>query len=138
MELRINAGELTSQSLQTGSAQVGAETKFTFQFTVTNPVPAGGFVEISFPLTHFEVPSSERESRLSVSGGSWFTPDQIIWSSGIRFSVPATGIEAGSVVVLEIDDMTNPNTMEETDSFSVTTLTSASEKVDTATSGFVI
>ena len=34
--------------------------------------------------------------------------------------------------------MKNPNTMEETDSFVVTTLTAASEKIDTASEGFVV
>jgi hypothetical protein len=79
---------------------------------VSNPVPTDGYIYISFPLSNFEVPSSERDSRLSVDGGSWFTPDQTILSTGIRFSVPPDGITANSTVTLEIDEMQNPNTME--------------------------
>ena len=62
----------------------------------------------------------------------------MLWSSGIRFSAPSEGIGAGSVVTLEIDGMTNPNTMEETDSFSLTTLTSDAQKIDSADNGFFI
>ena len=34
--------------------------------------------------------------------------------------------------------MINPNTMEETDSFALTTLTASKESIDTAVDGFVI
>ena len=52
--------------------------------------------------------------------------------------VPESGIEADSIVVLEIKNMTNPNTMEATDSFNVTTLTATSQRIDMASTGFVI
>ena len=117
---------------------MAAVTKFTFEFTVTNPVPPDGFIEVNFPLTHFEVPTSERDSRLSINGNAWASLDQTIWSSGIRFSVPQAGIPEEATVILEIDDMKNPNTMEESNSFSLTTLTSTSNKIDTTSTGFVV
>lgn len=112
ISIRVQPGLIYDQSLQTSSQQVAAEAKFNFEFKVTNPVPSGGFIEVSFPLNQIEVPTSESESRLSVAGGPWFTPSQNIWPYGIRFSVPPTGIEAGDSIVLELDEMTNPNTME--------------------------
>ena len=39
--------------------------------------------------------------------------------------------------MIEIEGMSNPNTMIETDSFSLTTLTAAQDLIDTTTSGFV-
>ena len=42
------------------------------------------------------------------------------------------------MVTLEIDGMTNPNTIEETDSFSVTTLTPEDDRIDFADTGFTV
>ena len=141
----VSTGQLSDQSLQTNSEQVAAQSDFTFMFSVKNQVPQGGFIDISFPLAHFEVPKAEDlEIRQSVDGGAtWWEPqgeeDQVeIYDSGIKFMVPESGIEADSTVVLEIKNMTNPNTMEATDSFNVTTLTAASERIDMASTGFVI
>jgi len=74
VSVQVKAGLITDQDLHTESDQVAAQTKFTFKFTVSNPVPAGGYININFPLSNFEVPGSERDSRLSVNGGLWFTP----------------------------------------------------------------
>ena len=59
---------------------------------MTNSVPPSGSIEISFPLTHFEVPNSARSSRLRVGNEHWFTPDQEVRQTGIRFSTPPAGI----------------------------------------------
>ena len=72
--LRVNAGQITSPSFESDSLRVAAVAKFTFRFTVTNAVPAGGIIEIGFPLSHFEVPSSERNSRIKIGGGPWKVP----------------------------------------------------------------
>ena len=73
-----------------------------------------------------------------MNSGNWHIPEQMLWSSGIRFSAPPEGVPANGVVTLEIDGMTNPNTMEETDSFSVTTLTSDVDRIDSVDTGFSI
>ena len=57
VSVRVTAGALTAQTLTTDSLRVAQQADFTFHFTVTNPVPPGGQIEISFPLSHFEVPS---------------------------------------------------------------------------------
>lgn len=91
---------------------MAAVAKFTFRFTVSNEVPAGGIIEIGFPLKHFEVPSSERVSRLSVAGGPWIVPQQTILQTSIWFFIVSAKVPAGAEVTLEIADMANPNTME--------------------------
>ena len=45
---------------------------------------------------------------------------------------------AQASVILEIEDMANPNTMGQTDSFTVTTRTANQEMIDTRADGFVI
>ena len=72
IKLRVNAGQLTSPSLESDSLQVAAIAQFTFRLTVTNSVPGSGIIEISFPLSHFEVPEDARPARLSINGGSWY------------------------------------------------------------------
>ena len=88
----MNTGLLSDQSLQTNSEQVAAQSDFTFMFSVKNQVPQGGFIDINFPLAHFEVPKAQDlEIRQSVDGGvTWWEPqgeeDQVeINQSGIKF-----------------------------------------------------
>ena len=57
LSISVQPGLIYDQSLQTSSEQVAAQAKFNFEFTVTNPVPSGGFIEISFPLNQIEVPT---------------------------------------------------------------------------------
>jgi hypothetical protein len=49
--VNIQPNFLTSQSLTVDSLKVAAITNYHFSFTTTNPVPAGGFIEIVFPQT---------------------------------------------------------------------------------------
>ena len=71
---------------------------------MTNPVPNGGLIEISFPLAHFEVPNEkEFEILQSVGGGSLEkqNADQVVITEfGIKFQVPNLGIEADAVVTI--------------------------------------
>ena len=56
--MKILPNEITDQSLAVSSQQIAANCIFTFEFSVSNEVPAGGSIEITFPADHFEVPSS--------------------------------------------------------------------------------
>lgn len=55
----VHTGVISGQSLQTDDLKVAARSNLTFKFTVTNPVPPNGSIDIGFPLAHFEVPNAQ-------------------------------------------------------------------------------
>ena len=69
--------------------------------------------------------------------------DSRILTAGLEFTVPATGIAAKSPVdglniKLKVEGVKNPNTMEETTSFALTTRTQNREIIDETDTGFVV
>ena len=90
--MQINPNEIQEQSLQVSSQQVAAESTFIFTFQVANSVPAGGFLEIGFPLTHFEVPSEITASHIKIYDLDWLPISGSISSTGLEFTMPDPGI----------------------------------------------
>ena len=69
--------------------------------------------------------------------------DSRILTAGLEFTVPASGIAAASPVdglnvQLKVEGVKNPNTMEETTSFALTTRTENREIIDETDTGFVV
>jgi hypothetical protein len=50
---------------------------------VTNDVPEGGFIDIGFPLTHFEIPSEIPSSEIKIYDLDWLPISVDILQTGI-------------------------------------------------------
>ena len=80
---------------------------------------------------------------MKVYDQDWVFVTSKILSAGLEFTVPASGIAADSPaeglnVQLKVEGVKNPNTMEETTSFALTTRTENREIIDETDTGFVV
>ena len=142
--ISYSPAELASGSVTNAVQTAGTATTMTFTFRITNPIPQGGSIKIIYPSQiQFKRLTTDGLVSVTVYGAakSGFTVEHTLSTRTflIRNLFPTAGISPDSQdIVVQIQQLNNPESQITSNSFNIFTLDSAGNEIDRKTSGLTI
>ena len=122
-------------------SEINAFASYTFGITVTNPLPSGSQILITFP-TEITPASTTVSATGTGKISSFITTDydsstKVLTLSGIITSA-SNYVDANETISIQILNITNPSSTATTGTFSITTYRGVNYQIETVTSGITV